>query len=277
MSKSSEVVILSKAVELFKDFREVVSIGLSGSRAKSDADQYSDFDFVVLAKGDIPSAERRKRQYESRGAADFPYFDIDHQVCIDDGLTTDGMRCEIMWMSVPFIKTYLASLESNPDCEEFLPGGLLRTKSLFDPDNVIDALKAEVPVYSTERAINRLRKHLSNALFHIYVLGWFDRAAFRNDHFCFFRHARDIIEDFITCSFALNKRWYSDEKRVIGILDSFKLIPTNVSERLTSIIMHTGGNADLNRCLRNLKELFKEISSIANEEYPNSGLPLDWE
>ena len=212
MSKSSDAAILSRAVELFAGFGEVVAIGLSGSRATNSADRYSDFDLFVLAREEIPSAQRRKQQYESRGVTDFAYFDVDHQVCIDDGLTIDGVRCEIIWMSVPFIRTYLASLESNFDCDEFLPGGLLRTKPLFDPDNVIDALKAEVPPYSRERALNRIRKHLSNAHFHIYVLGWFDRAAFRNDHFSFFRHARDVIEDFVTCSFALNRRWYSDEK-----------------------------------------------------------------
>jgi|GEM_PF-3976942 len=277
MRKPSDTAIINRAVELFSDFGEVVAIGLSGSRARNDADLYSDFDFVVLARGDIPSAQRRKQQYESHGIADFPYFDVDHQVCIDDGLTIDGVRCEIIWMSVPFVRSYLAALDRDFDCGEFLPGGLLRTKPLFDPDNVIDALKAEVPLYSGERAIYRIRKHLTNAHFHMYVLGWFDRAALRADHFSFFRHARDVIEDFITCSFALNRRWFSDEKGVIGILDSFELMPDNASERLTSVIMHTGENADLNQCMRNLKGLFRELSSIANQEYPNSGLLLDWE
>jgi predicted nucleotidyltransferase len=277
MSKPNDTAIINRAVELFNDFGEVVAVGLSGSRARNDADVYSDFDFVVLAREDIPSAQRRKRQYESRGVADFPYFDVDHQVCIDDGLTIDGVRCEIIWMSVPFMRSYLAALDREFDCDEFLPGGLLRTKPLFDPDNVIDALKAAVPPYSRERALYRIRKHLRNAHFHIYVLGWFDKAAFRNDHFSFFRHARDAIEDFIACSFALNRRWFSDEKGVIGIVDTFELMPENASERLTSVITHTGENADLNQCLRNLKGLFREISAIADLQYPNSGFPLHWQ
>ena len=111
MSKPNDTALINRAVELFKDFGEVVAIGLSGSRGRNDADLYSDFDFVALAREDIPSAERRKRQYESCGVADFPYFDVDHHVCIDDGLTIDGVRCEIIWMSVAFVRSYLAALD----------------------------------------------------------------------------------------------------------------------------------------------------------------------
>ncbi|HIJ64794.1 MAG TPA: nucleotidyltransferase domain-containing protein [Candidatus Hydrogenedentes bacterium] len=277
MPEPGDKAILNKIVEVFNHFNEVIGVGLSGSRARDDADECSDFDFVILAEQEVPCAQRRKAVCENYGVEEFPYFDVDHGTCIDDSIVIKGARCEIIWMNVPFVTSYLRSLESNFGCDEFLPGGLLNTVPLFDPEHVIATLKSEVPPYSEERAVYRIKQHLGHAHFHMYVLRWLETAAFRKDYFCFFRHARDLVEDFITCSFALNRLWFSAEKRVIEILSSLDLMPGNVTERLNSIIMHTGENSDLNHCLMNMKGLFREIAAIADNEHPDSGFPLRWE
>jgi predicted nucleotidyltransferase len=276
MNNAADNAIVSKAVGIFSSFREVAAVGLSGSRTCDSADAESDFDFVVLAKETIPSARRRKHTYEKHHITEFPYFDADFEVCRGDGLTIDGVRCDTIWMRIPFVREFIASLDTKLDCDEFLPGGLLRTTPLFDPNGTLEALKSEVPDYSRTRAVHRLKKHLSSAHFHIYVLRWFDKAALRNDYFCFFRHLRDAVEDFVTCLFALNRRWFCDEKRVIAVLRTLELAPRHTSERLTSIITHEDENAELDKCLLNLKGLFNELSAIADVKYPGSEFPTDW-
>ncbi len=264
------------AVDILTGFDQVLAVGLTGSHANKKVDRYSDLDLAVFVRDEIPSAERRKRRYESCGVEGFPYFDKDWEVCTDDGLTIDGTRCEIIWMAMPVITSFLEDLDRNFDADEFLPGGLLSTAPLLDPDGVIPAIKSLVPVYSEERAVYRIKKHLDHAHFSIYVLDWFSKAAFRDDHFSFFIHLREVVEDLVTCCFALNRRWLSDEKRVLDILGTFEMVPENVGGRLASIIMHTGGNAALDQSLENLKGLFRELAFIADAEHPNSGFPLDW-
>lgn len=276
MNNAANNAIVSKAVGTLSSFCDVAAVGLSGSRICDSADSESDYDFVVLAKETIPSAECRKHTYEKHGITEFPYFNVDLEVCRDDGLTIDGVRCETIWMNIPFVREFLASLDSNFDCDEGLPGGLLRTTPLFDPNGTLEALKSEVPGYSRARAVHRLKKHLSSAHFHIYVLRWFDKAALRNDYFCFFRHLHHVVEDFITCLFALNRRWFCDEKRVIDILQTLELAPRHTAERLTSIIMHENENARLDKCLLNLKGLLNELSVMADAKYPGSEFPMDW-
>jgi len=276
MNNYEHNMIVGKIAEIFRSFEEVVAIGLTGSRASGNMDLYSDFDFVVMAKGDIPDDKYRKHHYKNHGIADFPYFNVKWEVSLEDGMTIDGMRCECIWMSVPFIKIFLDSLNTNFDCDEFLPGGLLNTTSLYDPDGLINSLKSKVPLYSGERSMHRVKKHLNRAYFSIYVLGWFDKAASRNDYFSFFRHKRDLIDDFITCIFALNKRWFSDEKRIFEIFETFELIPPDVSNRLASVIMNSGENIDLIKCLKNIKSLFEEVASIATKKYRISDFPMEW-
>ena len=85
-----------------------------------------------------------------------------------------------------------------------------------------------------------------------------------------------MVDHFITCVFALNRTWYCEEKRLLTMLDDFELVPAYAGKRLAAILMHTGENADLSASLRNLKELFKELSALAQHQYPDVQFPLDW-
>ena len=269
--------VVRAAVDIFISFEDTVAVGLTGSRARDVADADSDIAFVVFVRNEVPPVKCRRSRYQEHHVVEFPYLDADHGVCIDDGLTIQGVRCESLWMDVPSVIEFLSTLDDRSDCDEALPGGLLRTVPLHDPSGTIEELKARVPAYSDRRAAWRAKKSLDSAHFSIYVLDWFEKAAGRNDYFCFFRHLRDVVEEFVKCVLALNRRWFCDEKRVTEILPTLELAPCDCAERLTSIMMHTGENKNLHNLLRNLKQLFGELAQIAIERYPDSKFPEEWQ
>ena len=269
--------VVRAAVNIFSGFKDVVAVGMTGSRARDVADADSDIDFVVLVRDEVPPVQCRKSIYQEHHVVEFPYLNADHGDCIDDGLTIQGVRCESLWMDVPSIREFLRTLEEKPDCDEALPGGLMQTVPLHDPDGIIADLKTNVPVYSDERAAWRVKKSVDSVHFSIYTLHWFQRAAERDDRFCFSRHLAEAAEEFVRCTFALNKRWLCEEKRVAAILAGFELAPTDCAARLASLLMHTGVNEDLHGSLRSMKELFGELAQTAIERYPGLGIPMDWQ
>jgi len=268
---------LSKSLDILKGFDQLAAIGLSGSCSRQDNDDLSDLDIGVFVSEQLPVPEVRKRRYKACGICDIAYFDVDFEVSRSDGLKVEGVDCGFIWMSLPQAKAFLNHLNDNLDCDEFLPGGLLTMKPLFDPDDVIEELKKSVPSYPENRAMHRIESNLNKVHFLIYVLAWLEKAVLRNDYFSFLKSEYEVMDNFFTAIFALNHQWYSDEKRLTHRIRSFDLVPRNVADRIESIIMHRNSNANLEKCLQDIKRLFADLATVSREKYPSLDLPIDWE
>lgn len=276
MASAANKTVLDRATDLLMNFGEVLAVGLSGSRARNAADAYSDFDLVVFMPEEVPPEKHRRKCYHDAGFDDLPYFDIHCEAGVDDALMIDKYRCQIVWMSLPCVESYLEALDTDFDCDEFLPGGILQTVPLLDPDHVIDQLKSDVPPYCRARSEQRLKNHLRDAHASIYGQGWLEKAVQRGDYFSFRKHLDHMLDHFIICVFALNRTWYCEEKRLVTVLDDFELVPAHAGQRLNALLMHTGENADLSASLDDLKELFMELAALAQYHYPDVRFPLDW-
>ena len=260
--------LIDKICSIVKSFDSVTALGMSGSRALDIHDNLSDFDFCVYTSP-LPAPAQRKRFYLKFGIDSFDYFDVDFEVSRGDGFRLDGFECGILWMEVPQCHTFLKNLHKDHNCDEFLPGGLEKTVPLFDRDNIIEGLKSEIPEYSDERAVNRIRNSISSAHFKIDVLKWFDKAVKRNDYFSFMKYQTEITDDFITALFALNKKWYSDEKRLTDITGRFELQPINASERLERLMMHEKENSTLPGSLESIKQFYADLIEVSGINYPD--------
>lgn len=232
--------VLPRVVELLTGFDEVVAVGLSGSSATGITDYLSDLDVCVFANPDIPEPKLRRQRLESGTLGKITYFDVDFQVSRGDGVSVDGKACDLNWMSVPGIVSFLESLVADFDCDEFVPGGLMKTKAVYDPDGVIERLQRAIPDYPRERVLHRIEKSISAAHFSLYVLRWLEKAAARDDYFSFLKFKHQILDNFFTALFALNRQWFCDEKRLVGKTEEFEHAPSRAKSRLAALIMHTG-------------------------------------
>ncbi len=267
---------LSRVVDFLTGFDEVVAVGLSGSGATGNMDRFSDLDVCVYTKPDLPEAKTRRERLESAGLGEIQYFDVDFEVSRGDGLSLNGKRCDLNWMSVPKVELFLKSLVVDFDCNEFLPGGLLMTKDIYDPNGLIEHLQKAVPAYSPERSMHRIKKSVSAAHFSLYVLCWLEKAAARNDYFSFLKFKFEILDHFFTALFALNRQWFCQEKRLVEMVDRFPYAPSSARTRLTEVIVHSGTSSSLGESLKEIKSLFSELVGLSVQAYPGLELPSEW-
>jgi hypothetical protein len=208
------------------------------------------------------------------GFKDFIYFDVDFEYSHGDGIMADNVRCDFNWMSIAVVLSFLRRIESDFDCPEFIPGGLLTVKELYDPNKVINKLQQAIPQYSDARAKHRITKAVSSAYTSLYGLEWLKKAAFRNDHFLFLKYKYLLLEALFCILFALNHMWYSEEKMLTKRVASFQYVPKHIDARIRSVIMHQDADKDLCHCLTSLKQLFSDTILSVHRRYPGLKLPI---
>lgn len=268
--------IINKAIEIAREFPETIAVGLSGSQSTAQNDEYSDYDICIYAKT-IPKAKKRQEIYKRHTLADTRFFDVDFEVSRGDGLDIENELLDFLWMDINVVKTFISNLTIDYYCDEFLPGGLIKMSPLFDPTDTIGELRRMIPQYPHERAIRRIEQNIRRAYLHIHTLAWFDKAILRNDHYSFLKYTFEVIDAFCTAIFALNNEWFSDEKRLFSRIDKMALSPSNVSERMESIILHTGKHANLRNCLENINKLFEELVVLSCKKYETLDVPRKWD
>jgi predicted nucleotidyltransferase len=267
---------ISKALDVLKGFDGIAAIGLSGSWARGTHDQMSDLDIAIFTSERIPDPQTRRRRYATCGLSDLSYFDVDFEVCRSDGLEIEGVDCDLIWMGLAATRGFLQGLTKDFDCDEFLPGALMTMRPLIDPDKTIASLRASVPSYPQDRAKHRITRNLSHAHFSIYVLAWLEKAVVRNDCFSFLKSEYEALDDFFTSLFAVNRHWYSDEKRLTEIVRGFRKAPEDVGHRIESIIMRRNECATLGGSLQEIKRLFSDLATMSREAYANLCIPTAW-
>lgn len=264
------------ASQLVDHLAEIQALGISGSAARGGMDAFSDVDICIFVTGEYPSSKTRREAFASIGFTDPIYFDVDFGTSHGDGFQIEGMRCDFNWMVIEKVREFLAGLESDFDCPEWLPGGLGSVKGLHDPQNVIIQLQSEIPAYSVARSRHRVQLALQEIHFSLYSLGWLSKAAHRNDTFSFLKYQSALFEKLFFTFFALNRVWYSDEKRLTERIMRFEGIPENAGERIDAAILYTYDGQDLKRCLREIKALCADTAQIARQRFPDLDLPRDW-
>lgn len=268
--------LYEKPLQLLRQFCQVDAVGASGSVSRDICDGLSDIDLCVFAEEQLPLLKDRERRYREFGISDFKYLDGNLEASRIDGFKIDGVDYDLLWMSLPETEKRLDDLNIDFDCDEYLPGGLLTVQTLFDPQGHIIRLCERIPQYSDKRARHRVKDNIDKAYFSIYDLGWAQKAPQRNDVFSYFFNKWTVFDYFISALFALNRQWRSHEKRIIEQIRHFDLAPSGVGDRVESIIMYRGENANLETNAKQLKQLFADLVTIASKEFATIDLPERW-
>jgi hypothetical protein len=269
--------IFSKLAKGLRTFPEVKAIGISGSYAINKQDKYSDIDCCIISESLIPSTEKRIKAYSKIGNIAMQWSNIDFEISVGDAFKIDGLEIDMIWMTHPEIIKFIQNLEKDVKCDEFLPGGIKKTNAIFDPERIIEKIKAKVNKYPDKRARNRAITFIKDAHFNLYTLSWLKKAEYRNDYFSFSKNQHEILDYLIKVIFALNKEWLSDEKRILPMIENMTNVPKDAANRIRSLIMHDDRNVTMKKSLKEIKQLFKETYLITNQLYPDLKLNFSWE
>ena len=265
-----------RVVRVLKSFPEVVAIGLEGSFASGQSDAFSDLDMRVFVAQDFPSSADRRARYAKARWTKFNYFDLNFGMSLADSARIGNLDFDLDWIKVPALESYLSSLATEYDHDEGFAGAMGKVIALHDPDGVIDSLKQQIPTYSEERAARRAAAHLRGAHHRLYVLKWLEKAVARGDHACFLSHQSEIMGNFFSALFALNRRWFSDEKRLLEIVRGFEIAPRDLTRRLRRTLLRRGRCASGEGCLREIKGLFHDLAALAKKRAPGIDVPVTW-
>jgi predicted nucleotidyltransferase len=268
--------IVEKVSNIIHYLPAVSAIALSGSYARQLDDALSDVDICVYVKDQLPSASVRENAYAKLGLNDFIYFDVDFEQLRGDGVRINGMRCDVAWFSIPKVQSILQALEHDFGCQEGLPGALSTMQTLYDPHNIISRLQNEIPSYSGARAKHRIQKAMEEAHYSVYSLGWLKKAAFRQDYFSYMKYTYELLDKLFYTWFALNRAWFSEEKRLTRQITSFHYLPKHAVQRIRSIILHQDENENLDTCLTQIKQLFQDTVGCIYQQYPDLKVPTTW-
>jgi RimJ/RimL family protein N-acetyltransferase/predicted nucleotidyltransferase len=114
-------------------------------------------------------------------------------------------------------------------------------RSLYDAQGVLASFKEQVQQYSPRLKKSLIEKYLWEANFSIRISL---KAAKRNDVF----YVAGVLFRGIACLtqvlFALNERYFINEKGAIQVADSFAIRPNNFSEKVNDILVNVGANAN---------------------------------
>lgn len=121
--------------------------------------------------------------------------------------------------------------------------------------------------------MHRTSLYLRLANFSMAVLGGIDKGALRNDCFHFVKAELEVLDRLVAALFALNRRWFCHEKRLVEMIGEFELIPRDVANRFRKILMHQEECASLGRCAREIKSLYADVVHLARGVYSEIDVP----
>ena len=276
---------LRRAIEVLREFQEVIGIGLAGSHVLGVADKYSDVDLQAFVT-EIPQLNRRRDVYEQAGIQVGP---LDHSVAgefeslpsklpfVVDWLTVGGVKCDFLWMPREDVDRLLSSLPSQPMQREAIAVLANVIAPAFDPHGYVDRMKQDCPEYSKERSARKARNKFGYAHFFLCSWGVLHKCLFRRDFIAYQQAESEMIGVLVDALYAINRTWQHDRRRLRAYAGGFEIMPAGFLDRIESVIRRESGDRDLRVCHQELLSLFRDLAAAANDAFRTWDLPTEWQ
>jgi hypothetical protein len=187
-------------------------------------------------------------------------------------LTIKGQRVDFLYRNIDFVAATL------DDCNR----GIIRSdywqqpaygfhsyiycaetdicRPLYDPDSIIDLLKAKVARYSPNLKQSVSKTFLWSARF---TLNNTAKPAARGEVYMVTGCLARAIHCLVQVLYALNETFYLSEKRLATDLRSFSVLPDRFLERISAILGATGTtSAQLQASLAQVEALYDEVATL---------------
>ena len=256
----------------------VVAVALGGSAARGEAGERSDLDIGIYYRADQPPS---RPQLDAAGQE----LDDGHRSglatelgewgpWINGGawLTVGGRRVDWLYRDIERVGAVIDDCSAGIVTCDYQPGHphgfhnhiyageVHHAVALHDPAGVLSRLRARTEPYP--RALQRavIERYLWEAGFSLAVAsGGIGRGDTFHAVGCHFRSVACVVQ----VLFALNERYFVNEKGSVATADALAIRPAHFGERVTRALATAGGtSADLARTSQSLDELVAEVREL---------------
>jgi predicted nucleotidyltransferase len=256
----------------------VVAVALGGSLARHEAYPDSDVDLGIYYRPDAPPSVKEIRrlaeELDDRHPQDAATHLGEWGPWINGGawLRTGGQRVDRLYRDLDRVEEVFAECRAGRQSCYYQPGhphgfhnhiymGEVHfCRPLFDPENELVALKGQTAEYPFRLRSAIVEKYLWEAQFALDTGG---KSADRDDVFyvggCAFRCVACLVQ----VLFALNGRYFVNEKGSVETVETFSLKPPDFGEVVETVMGGTGRfSADLKVSMERLGVLVAEVRAL---------------
>lgn len=258
----------------------VAAVALGGSCARREAHPDSDIDLgIYYRRGNPPSVEGLRllaEELDDRHPPDAATDLGEWGPWINGGawLLVEGQRMDWLYRDLDRVEAVFAKcLSGRPTCyyqpghphgfhNHIYLGEIHHCRPLYDPDGELATLKAQTAEYPQLLKSALVEKYLWEAQF---ALDTSRKSAGRGDIFyvsgCAFRCAACLVQ----VLFALNERYFVNEKGSVKAASSFELCPSGFEEVVEDVLGETGRLPPrLEKSIERLAILVDEIKGLCD-------------
>jgi hypothetical protein len=269
--------------EALRDVPGLRGVALGGSYARGMARTESDIDLGVYYSDSAPLSVAAVREVTAR----FP--GSEHPIVselfgwgpwVNGGawLTIDGQRVDLIYRSLEHLERVIAAAErgdherdfgQQPPFGFFGPtylGELAIAVPLFDPFGRIADLKGRVAQYPEALRRRVVQDYLWSAEFELHAFA--PKFAHRAGIFLTASTIARGAHSLIMVLFALNRRYFVNDKTALAEVAAFPLCPPAFGERVEALLSSVGSTSeDLEHAVALATELMREVADLAGELY----------
>jgi len=263
------------------------AVALGGSWARGEARPDSDIDLSLYYEPKRPpSVEALRKLAQELDDRHLPKLATDFGEWgpwINGGawLQIEGQRVDWLYRNLERVKQTIEDCREGRIVCDYQPGHphgfhnhiymgeVFYAKPLYDPEGVLRELKALTVPYPPKLKRAIIEKYLWEAEF---ALGTARKSAERGDVFyvagCLFRCSACLVQ----VLFALNERYFINEKGSVQVVDSCARRPEGFGETVTDVLARPAGSvAKLRSSLRRMENLREEVHNLCVEALHHQG------
>jgi predicted nucleotidyltransferase len=273
--------IVQRAADRLSRISGVAAVVLGGSWSRGGSDSISDVDLGVYYRASAPPSVEALRQAAAEldtGSSPAAATDFGEWGAWVNGgawLTVGDQRVDWLYRELERVSATIDDcVAGRPTCHYYLghPHGFHNhiylaevhyCRPLFDPHGVLQPLKERLRTYPPRLKEALIRTYSYDASF---MLELARKPAQRGDVFhvsgCLFRCAAALIQ----VLFALNERYFMNEKGSLSLTDQFSSRPSDFSRRVAALLSHPGESSEpLAESLGAMGVLLEETFEICRE------------
>lgn len=275
--------LLSTIVDMLRAVPHVAAIALGGSHASGLARPDSDLDIGIYYRTASPfSIDAIRRVAEALatpGSVPVVTDPYGWGPWVNGGawIRTPVCKVDFLYRSLDQLETVIAEGSKGVwrhDYDQQPPFGFrsviyfgeaASAIPLHDPDGELVRLKQSVAVYPEPLRERIVAESLWNAEFTLHQSRGFAASAdVVHTAACFARVAHFLIQ----ALFAMNRRYFVNDKHALRLIDSFPLSPREFAARLSAVLAHPGAAPEsLHASIDGLHALWSETTALSDHSY----------